>query len=74
VSCHVSAESRNLRKRVEPAFLEVNMLQGIGCKLGWHRWGPLEGDYWGGFHTCTYCDNTKRLPSEHQPEMHDKMK
>jgi hypothetical protein len=50
------------------------MLQGIGCKLGWHRWGPLEGDYWGGFHTCTYCDNTKRLPSEHQPEMHDKMK
>lgn len=47
------------------------MLQGIRCKVGWHMWGPLEGDNWGGFHTCTYCGTTKRFKTEHPPEAHD---
>ena len=48
-----------------------DMLQGLRCKLGRHRWGPLEGDNWGGYHTCTYCGASKRFKSEHPPEAHD---
>ena len=47
------------------------MLQGLRCKFGRHRWGPLEGDNWGGYHTCTYCGASKRFKSEHPPEAHD---
>ena len=47
------------------------LIQAIECKLGRHKWGPLEGDNWGGFHTCTYCKKSKRLTSDHQAEAHD---
>ena len=47
------------------------MLQKIRCRLGWHRWGPLEGDNWGGFHTCTDCTKSKRFKAAHAPESHD---
>jgi hypothetical protein len=47
------------------------MFQGVRCKLGKHKWGPLQGDNWGGFHTCTYCGKSKRFKSDHPPEAHD---
>ena len=47
------------------------VLQAIECKLGRHDWGPLEGDNWGGFHTCTYCKKSKRLTSDHRADAHD---
>jgi hypothetical protein len=47
------------------------MFQGVRCKLGKHKWGPLQGDNWGGFHTCTYCGKSKRFKSDHPPESHD---
>jgi hypothetical protein len=47
------------------------LLQAIECKLGRHHWGPLEGDNWGGFHTCTYCKKSKRLTSDHRADAHD---
>lgn len=46
------------------------MLQGIRCKVRLHKWGPIEGDNWGAFHTCTYCGKIKRVDS-HPPEAHD---
>jgi hypothetical protein len=49
------------------------MLQGIRCKLGMHKWGPLEGDQWGAHHKCRWCWKVKRIPSGHQPEAHDKL-
>jgi hypothetical protein len=47
------------------------MFQGIRCRLGWHTWGALEGDSWGGFHTCTLCQKTKRFNADHPPDAHD---
>ena len=48
------------------------MLQNIRCKFGLHKWGPLKGDNWGGFHTCTYCAKTKRVGSAPPPDAHDR--
>ena len=45
--------------------------QAIRCRLGRHTWGPLEGDNWGGFHTCTFCKTSKRMSSDHPAEAHD---
>jgi len=47
------------------------MLQTIRCKLSWHKWGSVQGVNWGAYHKCTYCGNTKRLPSDRPPEAHD---
>ena len=49
----------------------MHTFQAIRCRVGWHTWGPLEGDNWGGFHTCTYCKKSKRLDSAHPAEAHD---
>ena len=49
------------------------MLQGLRCKVGWHKWGPPEGDHWGFFHVCTYCGKSKRFgDSQHRPDAHDR--
>lgn len=63
VSLHV-ASTRTAR-------LEVPVLGKIRCKVVGHRWGPLEGDNWGGYHTCGRCGRTKRFAADHPPEAHD---
>jgi hypothetical protein len=49
------------------------MFQALLCRLGRHRWGDLEGDNWGGLHTCQSCGKSKRYRSEHPPESHDQL-
>ncbi|GAA1948679.1 hypothetical protein GCM10009798_04830 [Nocardioides panacihumi] len=50
----------------------MSMLRAIGCKVGWHDWGPVGGDVAGAHHTCRYCDKTKRVDTGKPPEAHDK--
>jgi hypothetical protein len=50
------------------------MLQGVRCKMGMHKWGPVQGDAWGAFHKCHWCLKVKRLGSDHQADAHDKLR
>ena len=50
----------------------MSMLRTIGCKVGWHRWGPIVGDVAGGHRTCLSCDKEKRVDTRKPPEAHDK--
>ena len=47
------------------------MLTRMRCLVTGHRWGAIEGDSWGGYHTCTRCGRSKRFDSEHHAESHD---
>jgi hypothetical protein len=44
----------------------------LRCLLRGHRWGPVDGDNYGAFHTCTYCGHSKRVGPQKPPEAHDK--
>jgi hypothetical protein len=44
----------------------------LRCLVRGHRWGPVEGDNYGAFHTCAYCGSVKRIGPKKPPEAHDK--
>lgn len=47
------------------------MWQDIQCRVGRHKWGPIQGDNWGAFHQCEYCAKIKRVGRDHQAEIHE---
>ena len=41
------------------------------CRLGWHSYGPIEGDDLGAHQTCAFCQRTRKVDTHQPPEMHD---
>lgn len=47
-----------------------SMLRTIGCKVGWHTWGPVVGDVSGAHNKCLYCHKTKSVNTGKPPDGH----
>jgi hypothetical protein len=49
----------------------MSAIQGIRCRLGWHRYGRIEGDDRGAHQACEYSADAKQLDTHRPPEAHD---
>jgi hypothetical protein len=49
----------------------MSAIQSVRCRLGWHKYGRIEGDDRGAHQICGYCEHVKHVDTHRPPEAHD---